>query len=152
MDTYVGSVSSRLVSIDKLWRLLTPLCHVLPTDQSTSCCCFLWFFCWERTCDQCWNVDFANTFCHLKCRNNHQHDCGHLRKEEEGEHFDVLDQVDVMPTRIKGKRKGRCFSSFAVQATQSGPLIHVEIALEHCIFASLRTRTLWWIHARVRVC
>ena len=90
MDTYVGSVSSRLVSIDKLWRLLTPLCHVLPTDQSTTCCCFLWFFCWERTCDQCWNVDFANTFCHLKCRNNHQHDCGHLKKEEEEEElFDL---------------------------------------------------------------
>ena len=37
-----------------------------------------------RTCDQSWNVDFLFVCCehHLKCQNNHQHDCGHPRKEE----------------------------------------------------------------------
>ena len=62
------------------------------THQSTISLVFLFVFCFERMIVQQLNYkDLSPELkCglfehHLKCHNNHQHVCGHIRKEEEEE-------------------------------------------------------------------
>ena len=89
-------------------EVTTLLCRTPPTDQSPS---FVFVFLRRnlrqcnslRACDQSWNGYFCVCVCEhpLKCWNNHQHDCVHLRKEEEYVHpagFADLVSVLTIPT------------------------------------------------------
>ena len=83
---------------------------------------------------------------HLKCQNNHQHDCGHSRKEEEEE----LHKLYVHITTVDVK-------SFSSLPTYTRILV-VELlrwphqTLQHFFFSSvffLASDVLWWLSVSV---